>query len=69
VAGATLATLLTAAVEAKHTRAETIAALLRLGAPRSTLRAAAAVRATALLALFGPLTLVVAALAALPLAR
>ncbi|MFF9456591.1 hypothetical protein [Streptomyces flaveolus] len=69
VAGATVATLLTAAVEAKHTRADTIAALLRLGAPRSTLRAAAAVRATLLLAVFGPLTLLVAALAALPLAR
>ncbi|MER7193390.1 hypothetical protein [Streptomyces flaveolus] len=69
VAGATVATLLTAAVEAKHTRADTTAALLRLGAPRSTLRAAAAVRATALLAVFGPLTLLVAALAALPLAR
>ncbi|MER7718141.1 hypothetical protein ABTX99_14520 [Streptomyces flaveolus] len=69
VAGATVATLLTAAVEAKQTRADTTAALLRLGAPRSTLRAAAAVRATALLAVFGPLTLLVAALAALPLAR
>nr|WP_237518646.1 hypothetical protein [Streptomyces sp. SID5910] len=69
VAGATVATLLTAAVEAKHTRTDTTSALLRLGAPRSTLRAAAAVRAAALLALFGPLTLLVAALAALPLAR
>ncbi|MCG8964693.1 hypothetical protein [Streptomyces sp. CL12-4] len=69
VTGATVATLLTAAVEAKHTRADTTAALLRLGAPRSTLRAAAAVRTTALLAVFGPLTLLVAALAALPLAR
>ncbi|MFD8271919.1 hypothetical protein [Streptomyces flaveolus] len=69
VAGATVATLLTAAVEAKHIRADTIDALLRLGAPRSTLRAAAAVRATLLLAVFGPLTLLVAALAALPLAR
>ncbi|MEU6101026.1 hypothetical protein [Streptomyces flaveolus] len=69
VAGATVATLLTAAVEAKQSRADTTSALLRLGAPRSTLRAAAAVRATALLALFVPLTFVVAALAALPLAR
>ncbi|MEU3661993.1 hypothetical protein AB0E77_19905 [Streptomyces sp. NPDC032940] len=69
VAGATVGTLLTAAVETKHTRADTVSALLRLGAPRSTLRAAAAVRAAALLALFGPLTLLVAALAALPLSR
>ncbi|MEU9589877.1 hypothetical protein AB0D84_09120 [Streptomyces sp. NPDC048193] len=69
VAGATVATLFTAAVEARLTRADTIAALLRLGAPRSMLRAAAAVRATALLALFGPLTALVAVLAALPLTR
>ncbi|MFC8066437.1 hypothetical protein [Streptomyces sp. NPDC057293] len=69
VAGCTVATLLTAAVEAKHDRADTTDALLRLGAPPATLRAAAAVRAAALLALFGPLTLIVAALAALPLSR
>ncbi|MFJ8544248.1 hypothetical protein ACIRFH_19875 [Streptomyces sp. NPDC093586] len=69
VAGSTVATLLTTAVEARQTRADTTAALLRLGAPRTTLRAAAALRATALLVLFGPLTLLVAALAALPLAR
>ncbi|MEU4053356.1 hypothetical protein AB0F09_29725 [Streptomyces olivaceus] len=69
VAGCTLATLLTAAVEAKHSRAGATDALLRLGAPPATLRAAAAVRAAALLALFGPLTLVVAVLAALPLSR
>ncbi|MFE1047781.1 hypothetical protein ACFW5S_18555 [Streptomyces olivaceus] len=69
VAGCTLATLLTAAVEAKHARAGATDALLRLGAPPATLRAAAAVRAAALLALFGPLTLVVAVLAALPLSR
>ncbi|TDT30188.1 hypothetical protein EV562_11278 [Streptomyces sp. BK208] len=67
VAGCTVATLLTAAVEAKHARADTTDALLRLGAPPATLRAAAAVRAAALLALFGPLTLLVAVLAALPL--
>lgn len=67
VVGCTLATLLTAAVEAKHARADTTEALLRLGAPATTLRGAAAVRAGALLALFGPLTLVVAELAALPL--
>ncbi|MFI9154702.1 hypothetical protein [Streptomyces sp. NPDC053367] len=69
VAGCTLATLLTAAVEAKHARADTTAALVRLGAPSTTLRAAAALRATALLALFGPLTLIVAELAARPLTR
>ncbi|MFE5598984.1 hypothetical protein ACFQ8O_07310 [Streptomyces coelicoflavus] len=67
VAGCTLATLLTAAVAAKHARADTTDALLRLGAPPATLRGAAAVRAAALLALFGPLTLIVAVLAALPL--
>ncbi|MBX4174885.1 hypothetical protein K3A88_07605, partial [Streptomyces geysiriensis] len=69
VAGCTVATLLTAAVEAKHARTDTTDALLRLGAPPTTLRAAAALRAGALLAVFGPLTLVVAQLASLPLAR
>ncbi|MFF7757268.1 hypothetical protein [Streptomyces griseorubiginosus] len=67
VTGCTLATLLTAAVEAKQARSDTTAALLRLGAPATMLRSAAALRAGALLALFGPLTLVVAELAALPL--
>ncbi|MGV9252274.1 hypothetical protein [Streptomyces sp. NPDC003697] len=69
VAGCALATLLTAAVEARQARAETVAALLRLGAPATMLLAAAALRATALLALFAPLTLVIAHLAALPLIR
>ncbi|MFE1016440.1 hypothetical protein ACFW4M_34985 [Streptomyces sp. NPDC058794] len=69
VAGCTVATLLTAAVEAKHARTDTTDALLRLGAPPATLRAAAAVRAGALLTLFAPLTLIVAQLASLPLAR
>ncbi|ELS56814.1 hypothetical protein [Streptomyces viridochromogenes] len=69
VTGCTLATLLTTAVEAKQARADTTAALLRLGAPAAMLRSAAALRAGALLALFGPLTLIVAELAALPLAR
>jgi hypothetical protein len=68
VTGCTVATLLTAALEAKHARADTTAALLRLGAPAAMLRSAAALRAGALLALFLPLTLVVAELAALPLA-
>ncbi|ARP72589.1 hypothetical protein LK07_25645 [Streptomyces pluripotens] len=69
VAGCTVATLLTAAVEARQCRADTTAALLRLGAPAMMLRGAAALRVTALLAVFGPLTLVVAALATLPLTR
>ncbi|MGW0884143.1 hypothetical protein [Streptomyces sp. NPDC002671] len=69
VTGCTVATLLTAAVEARQCRADTIAALLRLGAPATMLRSAAALRAGALLALFVPLTLVIANLAALPLAR
>ncbi|MET7652222.1 hypothetical protein [Streptomyces sp. NPDC005486] len=69
VAGCTVATLLTAAVEARQVRADTTAALLRLGAPARTLRSAAALRTGALLALFVPLTLIVAELAALPLMR
>jgi hypothetical protein len=69
VTGCTTATLFTAAVEARQARADTTAALLRLGAPATMLRSAAALRAVALLALFGPLTLTVAELAALPLAR
>jgi hypothetical protein len=69
VGGCAVATLLTAAVEVKHARAEATAALLRLGAPATVLRGAAALRAAALLVLFGPLTLAVAELAALPLSR
>ncbi|GAA4075772.1 hypothetical protein [Streptomyces shaanxiensis] len=69
VTSCTVATLLTAALEAKQARAETTAALLRLGAPTSMLRSAAALRAGVLVAFFGPLTLIVAELAALPLAR
>ncbi|MEF9906658.1 hypothetical protein [Streptomyces sp. P9-A2] len=68
VTGCTVATLLTAAVEAKQAHAGTTAALLRLGAPASTPRRAAALRAGTLLALFGPLTVLVAELSALPLA-
>ncbi|MEU6523149.1 hypothetical protein ABZ892_09935 [Streptomyces sp. NPDC046924] len=67
VTGCTVATLLTAAVEAKQAHAGTTAALLCLGAPASTPRRAAALRAGALLALFGPLTVTVAGLSALPL--
>ncbi|MGP4092500.1 hypothetical protein ACTWQJ_50290, partial [Streptomyces sp. KR55] len=69
VAGCTLATLLTAAVEAKHARADTTAALLRLGAPVTMLRGAATLRAGALFAVFGPLAVFVAELAARPLAH
>ncbi|MEV5882965.1 hypothetical protein AB0L74_09655 [Streptomyces sp. NPDC052020] len=69
VAGCTVATLLTKAVEARQARADTAAALRRLGAPGTMLRTAAVLRAAALLALFAPLTLLVAELAALPLAR
>ncbi|MDN3025175.1 hypothetical protein [Streptomyces sp. S.PB5] len=67
VTGCALATLLTAAAEAKQARADTTAALLRLGAPATMLRSAAALRTAAVLALFGPLTLLVAELAAMPL--
>ncbi|TWV30462.1 hypothetical protein FRZ03_37445 [Streptomyces misionensis] len=69
VAGCAVATLLTSAVQARQGRAETTDALLRLGAPTTVLRGAAALRAFALLVLFTPLTLAVAALAALPLTR
>ncbi|MFH9007500.1 hypothetical protein ACH4E5_30190 [Streptomyces afghaniensis] len=69
VTGCTVATALMAALEARQARADTTAALLRLGAPATMLRGAATLRAGALLALFGPLTLTVAELAALPLAR
>ncbi|MEU1197604.1 hypothetical protein ABZ446_15405 [Streptomyces sp. NPDC005813] len=69
VAGSTLLTLATAAVEAKQARADTTAALLRLGAPATVLRGAAALRVAALLALFIPLTWVIAELAALPLVQ
>ncbi|WP_405450656.1 hypothetical protein OG350_27120 [Streptomyces achromogenes] len=69
VGGATLATLLTAAVEARQYRAGHTAALLRLGARPALLRGAAALRAAVLPALFGPLVLAIAALSALPLSR
>jgi hypothetical protein len=69
VGGATLATLLTAAVESRQYRADTTTALLRLGARPALLRGAAALRAAALPALCGPLVLAVAALSALPLSR
>ncbi|MFI1413945.1 hypothetical protein ACH4Y0_29075 [Streptomyces sp. NPDC020707] len=69
VAGCAVATLLTAAVEARNARADTTAALLRIGAPAATLRTAATLRAGALLAVLTPLTWAIAELAAMPLAR
>lgn len=67
VAGCTLLTLATAAVEARQARADTTAALLRLGAPATMLRGAAALRAGTLFVAFAPLTWAVAELAAIPL--
>ncbi|MFI2368738.1 hypothetical protein [Streptomyces sp. NPDC018833] len=67
VVACTTATLVTAALQARQSRAATTEALLRLGAHAAVLRQAAALRAGALLALFGPLTLTVAVLAAAPL--
>ncbi|MFI8002769.1 hypothetical protein [Streptomyces sp. NPDC086010] len=67
VIGCTTATLLTSALEARQARARTAGTLLRLGAPASALRGAAALRALVLLAVFVPLTWAVAELAALPL--
>ncbi|MFF4247864.1 hypothetical protein ACFYY2_25845 [Streptomyces sp. NPDC001822] len=67
VIGCTTATLLTSALEARQARARTAGTLLRLGAPASALRSAAALRALVLLAVFVPLTWAIAVLAALPL--
>ncbi|WP_440571990.1 hypothetical protein [Streptomyces sp. KR2] len=67
VAGCALATLLSAGVEARRSRASANAALLRLGAPASALRNAAALRTVTLIAVFVPLTWAVATLAAAPL--
>ncbi|MFD1658400.1 hypothetical protein ACFSL4_09295 [Streptomyces caeni] len=68
VTGCALATLATAAVEARQARADTVAALVRLGAPTTVLRTAALLRAGVLVAAFAPLTWVVAELAAVPIA-
>ncbi|MFI6349865.1 hypothetical protein [Streptomyces sp. NPDC050560] len=67
VAGCAAATLLMAAVEARQSRAATVEELLRLGAPAVALRGAAALRTVVLVAVFLPLTWVIAELAALPL--
>ncbi|HET9379744.1 MAG TPA: hypothetical protein VFP69_02785 [Streptomyces sp.] len=69
VTGCALGALLISAVEARQDRADTMATLLRLGAPARLLRRAALLRAGAVLALFVPLTLVVAEPASLPLRR
>ncbi|MFF5769826.1 hypothetical protein ACFY8V_06570 [Streptomyces californicus] len=69
VIGCTTATLLTSALEAKHARAHTVEVLLRMGAPAATLRRATMLRAAALLALFAPLTWVIAQVAAVPLTK
>ncbi|MFC8125227.1 hypothetical protein [Streptomyces sp. NPDC057302] len=68
VAGCAALTVVTVAIEAKHARADTTSALLQLGAPTSMLRGTAALRAGTLAAVVGPLTWVVAELAAQPLA-
>ena len=62
-----MATLLTAALESRQSRADTMASLQQLGAPATLLRTAAAVRAVTLLAIFTPLTWAISALAAVPL--
>lgn len=67
VLGCTTATLLTSALEAKQARVRTAKTLLRMGAPASALRSAAALRAVTLLVVFAPLTWAIAWLAALPL--
>ncbi|MFG2136302.1 hypothetical protein [Streptomyces sp. NPDC048650] len=61
------ASALAAALESRSARAHTSAALRRLGAPRSVLRRAAALRALALVIVLGPLTWAVAEMATLPL--
>ncbi|MFF5565009.1 hypothetical protein ACFY7Z_00355 [Streptomyces sp. NPDC012623] len=67
VIGCTVATLLTATVEARQVRAATTRTLRLAGAPAALVRTAAAVRATTVLAVFTPLTWAVASLAAIPL--
>lgn len=67
VISCTVATLLTATLESRHARAKTTAALLSLGTPTTLLRAAASLRALALLAVFAPPTVAIGELAALPL--
>jgi hypothetical protein len=58
----------TAVAEARNAHGRTTAALRSLGASARLLRAAAAARATALLAVLGPLTWLIAELTTLPFA-
>ncbi|MFF4212628.1 hypothetical protein ACFYZE_25365 [Streptomyces sp. NPDC001796] len=67
VGGCAVAALATAAVEARQARTDTVAVLVRLGAPATVLRTAALLRAGALAVVLTPLTWVVAELAAMPL--
>ncbi|MFD7610583.1 hypothetical protein [Streptomyces sp. NPDC059828] len=67
VLACTAATLLTSALEARHARAIIRSGLRGLGARSSTLRASAVLRTVVLLAVFAPLTWVVAQLATMPL--
>ncbi|QKW09475.1 hypothetical protein HUT18_26875 [Streptomyces sp. NA04227] len=67
VAVCALAALLTAVAEARQEREPFRAALLDLGAAPTLLRGAVLLRAGTLLAVFGPVTWLVAVLAALPL--
>ncbi|MQY15957.1 hypothetical protein SRB5_61490 [Streptomyces sp. RB5] len=67
VVGCAVATVLIAALETRGVRADTTAALRRLGTPAGVLRGAVALRAAALVAVFGPAVVLVAQLAVLPL--
>ncbi|AXG80565.1 hypothetical protein [Streptomyces paludis] len=69
VIGCTAATVLTATLEARQSRAAITRSLRLVGAPVTLVRTAAAVRATAIVAVFAPLTWAVASLAAVPLTR
>ncbi|EST39154.1 hypothetical protein N566_03555 [Streptomycetaceae bacterium MP113-05] len=67
VLGCASVSALTAAAESRVHRAPATAALLQLGAPRSLLRNASALRAVTVLAVLGPVAWAVGTLAALPL--
>ncbi|MEU3461798.1 hypothetical protein ABZ721_17865 [Streptomyces sp. NPDC006733] len=62
-----LATVLTAALEARRSREHRTAALVQLGAPASLLRTAVGLRCAMVLAVVVPLTVLIAQLAASPL--
>ncbi|UGY93851.1 hypothetical protein [Streptomyces gobiensis] len=62
-----IASVLTAAAESRTARESARAALLRMGAPKSLLRGAAALRLVAVVTALAPLTWLIAKLAALPL--